>query len=611
MADVYVVTTTSDFDPDPGHDLTLSEAIALANRDSGSVIEFAPGVFTAGNDTYTLTGDLPAIINSVTIDGTTTDGHGITIDAAGHRGLFVSASNVSIDDLTIANAKAVGDAGQNAPSGGGGGGGGGGAGLGGGLFVGSTAHVTLSNVAFHNDSSTGGAGGDGSLQSGSVGFGGAGGGFAGSPGGGGGNSSGKGAGASGGFGAGGGGGGGRLEHLGFADGRIVITGGGGGGGSSQFGGGGGGGGTQGANLDHGASGGFGAGAGGTSPLPIPIVHPPGVPPPTPPSSGGGGGGGGLGAGGDIFVEQGGSLTIESGTLDQGAVSGGGGGTGAAAGGSGQGLGGGLFLMGQQVVTFDPGAGQTVTIAGVIADQAQGNSTSPSGSLFMNGAGTLVLAADNAPGASSQGGFTGGITIEDGTVVLGSIGAAGSGTITFHNTAAIDPTLEFTWSNAPNNEIDGFGPGDKLQIDGFLETSESYSGNQLTILGTDPTGTTPETVVLTIPGQNIADFHVEQQAPGQTFTVIDYAPCYCRGTRIMTKHGQKQVEDLKIGDKLRTASGALRPIKWIGTRSYGARFVTGRRDILAGLHQGRRDRRQCARARSADLAQSRDVSRPAC
>lgn len=282
MADVYVVTTTSDFDPDPGHDLTLSEAIALANRDSGSVIEFAPGVFTAGNDTYTLTGDLPAIINSVTIDGTTTDGHGITIDAAGHRGLFVSASNVSIDDLTIANAKAVGDAGQNAPSGGGGGGGGGGAGLGGGLFVGSTAHVTLSNVAFHNDSSTGGAGGDGSLQSGSVGFGGAGGGFAGSPGGGGGNSSGKGAGASGGFGAGGGGGGGRLEHLGFADGRIVITGGGGGGGSSQFGGGGGGGGTQGANLDHGASGGFGAGAGGTSPLPIPIVHPPGVPPPHPP-----------------------------------------------------------------------------------------------------------------------------------------------------------------------------------------------------------------------------------------------------------------------------------------------------------------------------------------
>ena len=303
-----------------------------------------------------------------------------------------------------------------------------------------------------------------------------------------------------------------------------------------------------------------------------------------PRTAGNGGGGGAAAGGDIFIQYGGTLTIESGTLGAGVVDGGkggaGGGTQGVAGGDGQGLGGGLFLMFNQTVTFDPRLGQTVTIAGVIADQAEGNPADQAGSLIMNGPGTLIIAADNVPGPSApQGGFTGGITIEDGTVVLAAVGAAGAGAITFQNAAVIDPTIEFTWSNAPNNEIDGFGSGDKIQIDGFLETSLSYTGNQLTVVGTDPTGTTVETVVLTIPGETTADFQVEPFAPGQTFTVIEYAACYCRGTRIATKRGQKRVESLRIGDKVRTASGALRPIKWIGKRSYGGRFVTGRKDIL--------------------------------
>jgi hypothetical protein len=40
-----------------------------------------------------------------------------------------------------------------------------------------------------------------------------------------------------------------------------------------------------------------------------------------------------------------------------------------------------------------------------------------------------------------------------------------------------------------------------------------------------------------------------------------------------------VETLSIGDKVMTAWGVLRPIKWIGRRSYGGRFVGGRKDIL--------------------------------
>jgi hypothetical protein len=58
-----------------------------------------------------------------------------------------------------------------------------------------------------------------------------------------------------------------------------------------------------------------------------------------------------------------------------------------------------------------------------------------------------------------------------------------------------------------------------------------------------------------------------------------APCYCPGTLIRTTCGDKQVEKLVIGDVLVTSSGAARPIKWIGRRSFSGRFVMGRKDIL--------------------------------
>jgi hypothetical protein len=56
-------------------------------------------------------------------------------------------------------------------------------------------------------------------------------------------------------------------------------------------------------------------------------------------------------------------------------------------------------------------------------------------------------------------------------------------------------------------------------------------------------------------------------------------CYCRGTLIVTARGEVAVEDLELGNKLVTAAGALRSIKWIGRRSYSGRFVLGDKDIL--------------------------------
>ncbi len=654
---------------------------------------------------------------SLSITGTTADGsapHPQTIDGENdQRGFFIYSGDVTIDDLTIANAVTVGSAGAS-------GGGGGGAGLGGGLFVaGSVGQavvpvVTLDNVKFSNDAAKGGSGGAGGAQGGhggqggegiaeGIGLGGGSGAAGGSGGAGVGGSTGVGGraaggsggtggaggfpiissgglggfnphnghapavggfGYSGGFGGGGGGGGGSGAG-GGGGGRTPGGGGGGAGGNGAgggsggrggfggFGGGGGGGGGAGGGGGGGTggvggsgalggsggtpgTGGFGAGDGGSGGDGSSGQNGGASIGGTGGNAGaGGGGGGGLGAGGDIFVQHGATLIIAGGSLSGGSAIGGSGGaagsSGAQAGGTGQGFGSGIFLQGDQSVTFAAAVGQTTLVADVIADQdgsvgAQ-NFTAGKGGVVIDAAsgGMVEFSAHNTYTGTTE--VKGGTLLVDGSIAksavtvdsggtIGGTGTAGAVTVDSGGTFAPGDPSTFTVASLTlasgatfKEQIGGPSPGtggaggydqtvvesggavalggatlDVSLVDGFAPgIGESFS--IITAAGQSQIGITISgTFAGLAQGATFeADgvwFRISYDSGGnsESVTLTDVA-CYRRGTLIAAARGEVPVENLKIGDEVMTASGALRPIKWLGRRSYGGRFIMGRKDIL--------------------------------
>ena len=154
------------------------------------------------------------------------------------------------------------------------------------------------------------------------------------------------------------------------------------------------------------------------------------------------GGGGLGAGGDIFVQSGATLSIGgSGLINAGSVQGGTGGATAGVG-FGKAFADGIYLQGSNTLTFKPSGDpqHPLIVAGVIGDDtgsaaaahyagAPGYTEGKVG-IAVDGTGTLVLTAAET--------YSGNTTIKAGTLELGSGGSI-PGSITF---TAAGATLQF-------------------------------------------------------------------------------------------------------------------------------------------------------------------------
>ncbi|HTY92478.1 MAG TPA: Hint domain-containing protein, partial [Steroidobacteraceae bacterium] len=140
-------------------------------------------------------------------------------------------------------------------------------------------------------------------------------------------------------------------------------------------------------------------------------------------------------------------------------------------------------------------------------------------------------------------------------------------------------LESGWQL--QGDVTGFAAGDTIDITNLaFATAQAQLASTLSPGGGFSTGATGETLQFTgsYTGANQLILTSIDGGAGTEITVA----CFLRGTRIRTAGGEVAIEELRIGDLVLTHSGALRPIRWIGRRSYPAAVAADNRDVLPVL-----------------------------
>ena len=158
----------------------------------------------------------------------------------------------------------------------------------------------------------------------------------------------------------------------------------------------------------------------------------------------------------------------------------------------------------------------------------------------------------------------------------------TGTLTFNGAATYELTSATTATGGYGDQavIQGFASGDVIALPiitsaGATISSAVSGGNtDVTVTG----GGNTETFIFA--GLYSPSFFALAPFNGSDVEIAatSAVPCYCHGTLIETDRGQVEVESLQAGDLVMTVSGALRPIRWVGRRSYAGRFLAGRDNL---------------------------------